>query len=277
MKRFLFFLVFEFSLQSAFSADQFYVIMKDGSVESYSTDDLDSISFDAPKVENIMSVNDLAERIVSLEKEIEEFKANCGVGKADTGNIDGYDFVDLGLPSGLKWATKNIGADEVSDWGNYYSWGEIAPSYDYSEENCKTYETKFSELRKNGDIDALGNLTAKKDVASKNWSENWRMPTFAEYEELINNCTWEWVSLEGVNGYKIGSKKEGNSNSIFMPAAGCVGYLSGMENSLGMYWTSTFHDYNSYSAYCLSFNRGGTNLENYLRYYGCTVRPVSDK
>ncbi len=196
-----------------------------------------------------------------------------------SGEVDGYEYVDLGLPSGLKWATKNVGAKDEIDCGTYYAWGEIepAPLEDYSKANCKAYGETSSALKKIGVIDANTNLTADYDAATQNWSENWRMPTKAEFEELLNNCTWTWTSLCGVYGYKVESMEAGNTNWIFLPAAGYrYDTSSYYVGSNGYYWSSTGSGDPGHFAWCLDFDReySSDDTARFIYLGGLTVRPV---
>ena len=174
-----------------------------------------------------------------------------------------YDYVDLGLPSGLKWATCNIGANSPEEYGNYYAWGEVLPKETYTESNSETCGKSMSDIS-----------GTEYDAATVNWGDDWRMPTYNEMNELIDNCTWTWTTQNGVNGYKVASKV--NSNYIFLPAAGyCNGTSLSGAGSYGFYCSSTPSS-NSY-AYNLYFNGGinyGTSGE--YRYYGCSIRPVRE-
>ena len=127
---------------------------------------------------------------------------------ATSGTVNGHEWVDLGLPSGTKWATCNLGASTSSGYGSYYAWGEIATKSSYS--NCKTYGKNMPDIA--GD--------SRYDAASANWGANWKMPTKAQIDELLDNryCVWEWTKVNGTNGYKVTSKE--NGSSIFLPAAG---------------------------------------------------------
>ena len=120
--------------------------------------------------------------------------------KEDNNNTSfGHGYVDLGLPSGLKWATCNIGASLPEELGDYYYWGET------------TLEMVNNTIYVNtGDI--AGN--SQYDAARAQWGGNWRMPTFDEFEELVDNCDWCWVNHNGVDGYRIYGK---NNSSIFLP------------------------------------------------------------
>lgn len=188
------------------------------------------------------------------------------------GYVNGHEYVDLGLPSGIKWATCNIGAASPEEYGDYYAWGDTATKSEYTEDNCSTYELSFSHLQSQGYIDSEGNLTAQYDAARANWGGNWRMPTCAELEELITKCTWNWTIRNGVNGYKVTGP---SGASIFLPAAG-VRYDSSFDavGGLAYYWSTTPNESNAKSAYDLFFYSISREIGNYRRNYGQSVRPV---
>ncbi len=183
---------------------------------------------------------------------------------------NGYTYVDLGLS--VLWATCNVGAVSPEGAGDFYAWGEIATKTQYATTNCTTKGKSIT--------DYAGNPTY--DVATKLWGGTWRTPTHAEMQELVNNCTWAWETINGINGYTITSKK--NSNSIFLPAAGYMkteGTVDGLQdaNALGRYWTSTPYDgsdANLAHAYYLSFQNQNSYTPDtyYNRYCGRSIRPV---
>ena len=182
------------------------------------------------------------------------------------------EYVDLGLPSGLKWATCNVGANSPEEYGNYYAWGEVLTKTEYSSSNCPTFGLTKSELQSQGYIDGEGNLTAQYDAATLNWGGNWRLPTKAEMQELIDNCTWKWTTQNGVKGYKVTGP---NGNYIFLPAAGCrYGSSLNYAGSIGCYWSSTPIESDSNNAYYLSFNSDNHSMSSNQRSYGQSVRPV---
>ena len=180
--------------------------------------------------------------------------------KGDMGVVNGHAWVDLGLPSGTKWATCNIGATSPEEYGDYFAWGETSTK-SYMSENSLT-DGKYMN-------DISGN--AQYDAAVANWGGGWRMPTKSEMQELIDKCTWTWTAQNGVNGYKVTSTV--NSNSIFLPAAG---YRDGASLNLagyhGRYWSSTPNG--NYSASCLNFGSSSRSVSSNYRHYGRTVRPV---
>ena len=179
--------------------------------------------------------------------------------------------VDLGLPSGLKWASMNIGADSPEGYGSYLSWGEIAPKAEYMEGHYFDPEyVKYS-------LDGALSLEASDDAARAALSGGWRLPTLAEWEELRSCCYWKWESYGGRSGYRVTSKAEGNDNSIFIPAAGRVKDTDPVEaGSVGNYWTSELGSGSSRNGRSVHFSYGYFTGANYYRFFGLPVRAVSE-
>ncbi len=179
-----------------------------------------------------------------------------------TGNINGHEYVDLGLS--VKWATYNVGADSPSDYGDYFAWGETEPKSEYREENSVTYGKEMGSIA--GD--------PQYDAAHANWGGTWRMPTWEEINELKIKCRKEWTTLEGHKGYKITGP---NGNSIFLPAAsrrnGTLLFSPGED---GHYWGATSAGSNMSIANSLDFGLNKFGRNGPYRYYGQTVRPVSE-
>ncbi len=177
--------------------------------------------------------------------------------------INGHEYVDLGLPSGLKWATCNIGASSPTEFGDYFAWGETESKETYTAENSKTYGKELYDISGNPEYDA----------ARANWGGTWRMPTKDEIEELIDNCNWEWrESWNGVAGCLVTGS---NGNSIFIPAAGyCDGSSLDFLGYSGSYWCST--SYNYLGAYQLYFNSNSHYIGNNFLYDGQSIRAVSE-
>lgn len=181
--------------------------------------------------------------------------------KPATGRERGHQWVDLGLPSGVKWATCNVGASEPWEYGDYFAWGEVNTKTEYTERSSKTYN------RDTGDIS--GNPTY--DAARANWGGSWRMPTKAECEELLEKCNWTWTTSGGKKGYKVVGP---NGNSIFLPAAGCRYDTSNNSAEIsGGYWMSTpkkeelmamygmyFNDSEQYEDWCQRLQAGVLGL-----------------
>ena len=183
-----------------------------------------------------------------------------------SGSINGHEYVDLGLPSGTKWATCNVGANNPEEYGNYYAWGEIMAKSEYTEENCVTCGENMDDI--SGDTNY--------DVARAMWGESWRMPTRNEMKELKNECTWEYTTLNGINGMKVTGS---NGNNIFLPAAGY--YKKKSSNNIGdgdcgYYWTSTPNKAEDQRAGRLYFRGSNSGVYWYDRSYYHSVRPVSD-
>ena len=256
------------------------------------------------------SEQDLLEDIIyEVEKKVKKFKARIFVvlsdkryyvyddfyayvdwdnlGSINGGpNNDGYDgiirghkYVDLGLPSGLKWATCNVGATEPWEYGGYYAWGETEEKNYYSWSTYKwggrnggsTFVTKYCTESDSEFFDGKIILELEDDVANVKWGGSWRMPTIDEINELKDKCTWEWTSNNGVYGCKVTGN---NGNSIFLPSAG-----SGDEPYLnvGYYHSSSLSDYDSHITFSLYFNQFGCSERSFYRSGGFCVRPVTSK
>ena len=187
-----------------------------------------------------------------------------------------HEYIDLGLS--VKWATMNIGAEKVSDYGDYFAWGETCSKDDYTWGAYKN-GTSPDALNKYSYDDGLITLESSDDAAKENWGEEWRIPTRAEWEELCNkcNCTWEWTNIDGTEGYRITSRKPGlTERSIFLPAAGYFRGLSveGQEKS-AYYWSSTRNEPFPDRAICLYFIPNFIGIgNNGFRNGGFTIRPV---
>ncbi len=201
-----------------------------------------------------------------------------------TDPFNGHEYVDLGLPSGTLWATCNIGATKPEEYGNYYAWGEVEPKeyYDWSNEGeykWGVYDSSASldyGMTKYNTTDGKTVLDLEDDVAHVNWGGDWRMPTMAEIEELLNEeyCTWTWTTLNGVNGYEVTSKT--NSNSIFFPATGCRrGSSFDLGGTAGGCWSSSPKMGTPRCAYFLNYDSDYYGLGfNLSRCDGISVRAV---
>ena len=192
--------------------------------------------------------------------------------------------VDLGLS--VKWASCNLGASKPEEYGDYYAWGETEPKESYYWASYKWCNGSSSTLTKyntdsfHGNVDNKTVLEPEDDVAHIKLGGKWRMPTDAEWTELRNtsNCSWTWTTINGVNGYKVQSKKSGyTDNWIFLPAAGyrldTILYYVGSD---GGYWSSSLYTYNPHYAWYVCFYSGNVSRGSYDRYYGLSVRPVSE-
>lgn len=197
---------------------------------------------------------------------------------------NGYEYVDLGLPSGTKWATMNVGAESPEDYGDYFAWGETEPKSYYDWSTYKWREGSYDTLSKycidsdDGTVDNKTTLELSDDAANVNWGGSWRMPTKAEQDELRNTnyTTWTWTTQNGVKGHKVTSKT--NGNSIFLPAAG-YRRSSDLKDAgyFGYYWGSSLSTYDSYGAYYWFFASESVKGYYFSRDHGYSVRPVLAK
>ena len=185
-----------------------------------------------------------------------------------TGYENGYGYVDLGLPSGTKWAICNIGATSVEDFGNYYAWGEINTKDTYTPSNSVTYgsfDLPYELLGNIPQYDISG--YTQYDAATANWGGNWEMPTGDELTELEDNCTWILTTRNGIEGFCVIGP---NGNRIFLPNAGSYG--EEFDDYGGGYWGSTSTNENW--ADCLKLNYSVSIDITCNRYLGRTIRPV---
>lgn len=209
-----------------------------------------------------------------------------------SGTHEGHDYVDLGLPSGLKWATCNIGASNPEEYGDFFAWAEVKPKKDY-------LWTNYRHVRR-GSYDPIkysieGSYKTKRihlsdDAAHVNWGGDWRMPTIYDYEELRTTCDFLWTNQKGVYGLMI---KGPSGYSIFLPAAGFMSdpvnsYIPQEENHLHkgrsvLYWLSTYDTDVRFSSSKIAncINRDGNwarrnDAVSNARYrcHGFPIRPV---
>lgn len=174
---------------------------------------------------------------------------------ATTGVLNDHNWVDLGLPSGTKWATCNVGSTTPEGYGDYFAWGETSTKSTYTQDNY-TYT---------GDPN---NLPSSADAATANWGSGWRMPTQTEMKELINNCTVTWTTQNGVTGSLFTGP---NGNSIFLPAAG----TNGNAGSSGCYLSSLLDSSTPTHAWQLNFGSSSCSTSrSFPRTFGFTVRAV---
>ena len=184
-------------------------------------------------------------------------------------------YVDLGLPSGLLWATCNVGAETPEEYGDYFAWGETTPKDDYTWSNYQHCNGSRNALTKycnnascgyEGFTDNLTTLMPEDDAATANWGNGWRMPTKEEFEELYNNTTYTWTQQNGVNGKLFTAS---NGNSLFLPAAGYnnIGYL-------GDYWSSSLLTDDPLVAWDFGFSSVSCYMDRTYRRIGLSVRAV---
>lgn len=193
------------------------------------------------------------------------------------GTINGHEWVDLGLPSGTKWATCNVGTDKFDYYGGYFVWGNIQIVNDENERPTYYNQTSsFSGL-------------AEFDPAKAVWGGTWRTPTREEFQELIANCTFTWTD-EYDGG--VWAESKSNGQKIYFPACGGCSGTQGFDyfEIVGLYWSSsaaptenTYKNVTDY-AYCVQFmkdNKGNQSLTPSIRTnprHAClSIRPVMSK
>ena len=181
---------------------------------------------------------------------------------------DSKDFVDLGLPSGLLWAKANLGANSPEESGNYYAWGETTP-------NKSLYDaTTYTDPN-------VSNISGTKyDAAYTTSGGKCRIPTYDEFLELINYCSWEYTQVNSINGYKVTGA---NGNSIFFPFVGGkedtynVGYIENIYSGQGFYVSGTAFPYDSsYNWYLYMDTDPRFGMYGYNKTRGQTIRPVQN-
>ena len=200
---------------------------------------------------------------------------------------------------GPYWATTNIGAEKPEDYGYYFWWGDTVgykrennkwvasdgsnSNFSFSENNAPTYNKSHSTLQGEGWITSEGVLAPEHDAARKHWGGDWRMPTDAEFDTLINNCDWTWTNQNGVYGYIVRGRGRYAFNSIFIPAtnSGDGTSFSGDEKewqgryAVGHYWSSAPVNNSEYkTTWYLLFSSQDYNRSGWHRDFGFTIRPI---
>ena len=187
---------------------------------------------------------------------------------------NGYKYVDLGLASGLKWATCNVGANSPEEYGLYFAWGETTG---YTADDVTSGVRLFTKDEyDHGDaVNIYEDLTLEQDAAHVNLGGNWRMPTQAEFQELIDNCDDTWTDNyngTGVEGEVFTSRV--NGNSVFFPYAGlCENSSVYSVGETGYAWSASWESYSD--AYYLWFG-SYSFMDKYFRFYGYSVRGVCE-
>ena len=198
---------------------------------------------------------------------------------------DKMEYVDLGLPSGLKWAKCNVGAKTETDCGDYFQWGDIE---DKSKTNCNWTNYKYGNVLNiskyntglddvGGTIDNKTTLDTEDDAATQIMGGGWRVPTQTEFQELLKNTIQEWVedfNGSGVSGRKFTSKTD-KSKYIFIPAAGnCYGGSVYNVGYSGSVWSSSLYASDSLHAWYLYFHSDNCFIDDDSRCVGLSIRPV---
>ena len=207
--------------------------------------------------------------------------------------FNGYEYVDLGLPSGTLWAKCNVGAEKESDYGLYFAWGEVegynssqvgygdgqrphdGSDYKWNEGEWQCDGSNYTKYKPG--LDNLTTLLPEDDAARVNMGGSWHMPSKSkeQLKELINSSytTTTWTTVNGVKGRRITSKT--NRNTLFLPASGlCIRDSVSSIGSYGFYWSSSLYEDYRRRAWYLNFYSGSIGVASYDRYYGRTVRGV---
>lgn len=188
-----------------------------------------------------------------------------------SGEFDGHQYVDLGLPSGTLWATCNVGADTPEGFGDHFAWGETQPKEVYNWDTYLYYDS--TGLTKYTASDGLKQLQPEDDAATVNWGGNWSMPTPKQWKELYQHSSKEWVVRDTIAGMVFTGS---NGNSIFLPAAGdyCMFNLV-RPGELGQYWSKSVVVSDPGYAWSFSFYQHDYGMSQYYRRFnGRSVRPV---
>ena len=188
-----------------------------------------------------------------------------------------YEYVDLGLS--VKWATCNIGAERPEDFGGYYCWGETETKSYYNSSNYKYSDDHLIILKKYNFVNLFGNVDNKytldpeDDAAHVQWGGNWRLPSEAEFYELIANCTLTWTTLNDVKGCLVTSNKEGYTDrSIFLPAAGAR--FTTNHYDCCAYRCNTLSSESPHHTIMLYYDNDGVETPIISRNQGLSIRPV---
>lgn len=263
----------------------------DGTITYYSNNtSVATVNASTGLVKAVSEGNAIITAIIESASNKDVLSASYIINVDKANQMNGHEYVDLGLPSGVKWATCNVGATSPEDYGDYFAWGEtegyMSGKKIFNSGNYKWYMTttskdsygievitngytkyvKKSDASKygyNGFYDDKTVLDLEDDAAHANWGGDWRMPTRAEQDELSNNCTWNWATLNGKKGYKVIGP---NGNFIFLPASGYRDSSLRNADNNTVYWSSSLRE--GYSSYVFS----SRICES--RYIGLSVRAV---
>lgn len=206
-----------------------------------------------------------------------------------SGQVGNHDYVDLGLPSGTKWATCNVGASKPTEYGDYFVWGETKPKKDYSWDSYKwclnkktdhygdpTDFNKYVTDSIRGIVDNKTVLEPEDDAATMNMGIGWRMPTEKEMEELKEGCNWEWTN--NYNETKVVGmigKSKTNGNTIFLPAANSKDdMIFTSEVNYGSYFSASIYPKEPTLASYIIIENNNFAFGYDSRCYGKTVRAV---
>lgn len=219
--------------------DVMTVKMKDGTIHTFKVEEVNEVIFQTkePEISYLLCPNDNHPHLI-----------------------------DLGLPSGTKWACCNVGATAPEEFGGYYSWGEA----DYYDGTYSYYNEYVGYFYLGYDI-----AGTQYDVAHVKWDGSWRMPSAEQIKELLKNCSWNWTNQNGVSGMLVTGS---NGGTIFLPASGYYYSIDGFEREgkEGRYWSSTPNETKDGKgqAVFLKSTSSGLYVDYRGRSYGHSVRAV---
>lgn len=224
---------------------------------------------------------------VDFEEEVED-TLSASISISISGKIDDYTYVDLGLPSGLKWATQNLGSSNYYEAGIHYSWAEIAPDdttltdcyswsqYEYG--NGAYDQLKYVTDSERGKVvDSLATLLAEDDAATQNLSANWRTPSLKEQKELIDGCTWSYVvNVNGTGVSGMYGVSKANDQSIFLPFSGYRSRYGLCGPQFGWYWSADLNPDDNGTAFLMKVTDTGITTMYQGRHDGMIIRAVTE-
>lgn len=248
---------------------QFYVIMKDGSATSFPDDKVDELTFDKGDA-TIYGFNDLIERMEAMQRTIDSLKKTVAI--LDGASEDEYEheFVDLDLPSGILWATTNVGARKKEQPGFFFTFGSTFPQENHMKGTYPYNTYDKAEFSAKKVVDSHNNLTSDHDAATSYWGEDWKTPSSQDFEELVQYCTCFKMDVNGQTGMVFKSRK--NGNSIFLPSAGYAKDHDTIAPYRGYYMSSTL----GYSGINNTLFTDGEKgyVSGFANIHGKLVRPV---
>lgn len=193
-------------------------------------------------------------------------------------DTNGHESVDLGLPSGILWATCNVGANSSTETGFYYAWGETITKHNYTSSTYKYMKdwklTKYCTEGSSGSVDNKKVLDLSDDVANQQWGGSWQIPSDSDFEELANFCKMTNTTKNSVPGLLITGP---NGKSIFLSETGCYDETGGFRKYNGYYWTNSLRTNQNFYAYFFlvqPYLDYQSFVQGTMRYYGLVVRPV---
>ena len=230
-----------------------------------------ALSFGQKEYEMVIEKTDGTELVFNTEDVVRSYfrEKNQNHGYTSCPDSNHPHMIDLGLPNGTKWACCNVGAHSPEQNGGYYAWGEVSEKAGYYWETYQYWDNLVSI-----DSDIGSDIAGTQyDVAHVQWGGSWVMPSLDQIKELLDYCSSEWTTENGVYGMRFTGS---NGGSVFLPAAGNRWY-DGLYNvgSWGCYWSSTRNPDDLFLAVVLDFGKGFALWErSYYRYRGQSVRPV---